>query len=140
MSIIHQFMARLKTDTGARGERVAAAWLCREKGFRVLARNWHSPRDRRDELDLVCMDGELLVFVEVKTRAAGGLVRGYASVNVRKKQALRRAVQAYLASLRAAQRPQHLRFDVVEVECCAGRPDEVLHIENVPLFSKRFGS
>ncbi|MBI1304272.1 MAG: hypothetical protein GC172_10880 [Phycisphaera sp.] len=40
--------------------------------MRVIARNWRSARDRRDEADLLALspDGALLIVVEVK-RAAG---------------------------------------------------------------------
>src|SRR5450759_4281309 len=79
------------TTAGNRGEQLAAAWLQRERGFAIVARNWRSPRDRRDEIDLVCRDGDALVFVEVKTRAAGALVPGYYAVDERKKTVLRRA-------------------------------------------------
>ncbi|HEY9247904.1 MAG TPA: YraN family protein, partial [Rariglobus sp.] len=67
-------------STGERGERLAAAFLKR-LNYKVVARNWRSPRDRRDEIDLVCLDGEVLVFVEVKTRAADALVSGYHAVD-----------------------------------------------------------
>ena len=135
-------------DAGGRGEQLAAAWLQRERGFVVVARNWRSPRDRRDELDLVCRDGDALVFVEVKTRAAAALVPGYHAVDERKKRVLRRAAAAYLARLRDP--PRTFRFDIVEVakpsstnaaegstRGSVGEP-EILHFENVPLFPKNF--
>ena len=123
---------------GDRGERLAAAWLERERRFAVIARNWRSPRDRREEIDLVCRDEEVLVFVEVKTRAAGALVPGYHAVDERKKRALRRAIEAYLSGLQP--KPRTFRFDVVEVSLPAGgaHAPEVLHFENVPLFSKHY--
>lgn len=124
---------------GAAGERLAAEYLRRERGFTVVARNWRSPRDRRAELDLVCRDGEVLVFVEVKTRAVGALVPGYYAVGRRKKRALLRACEAYLGSL--AVRPRTHRLDVVEVALPAstapeGQEPEVNHFENIPLFPK----
>jgi putative endonuclease len=123
---------------GAAGERAAVEFLRRERGFAVVARNWRSLRDRRDELDLVCRDGEALVFVEVKTRAAHALVPGYDAITARKKKALRRACATYLRALGAAQ-PRTFRFDVVEVAThIAGGPPEVRHFENVPLFPKNF--
>jgi putative endonuclease len=123
---------------GAAGERAAAEFLRRERGFVVVARNWRSPRDRRDELDLVCGDGDVLVFVEVKTRAAHALVPGYEAITVRKKKALRRACATYLRALGASQ-PRTFRFDVVEVATPAGGgAPEVRHFENVPLFPKNF--
>ena len=127
-----------RAAAGAAGERAAAEFLQRERGFAVVARNWRSPRDRRDELDLVCREGEVLVFVEVKTRAAHALVPGYDAINARKKKALRRAGATYLRALGAAQ-PRTFRFDVVEVATPAGGgPPEVRHFENVPLFPKNF--
>ncbi len=121
---------------GVAGEQAAADFLS-ARGWRIVARNWRSPRDRRDELDLVARDGDVLVFVEVKTRAATALVAGFDTVNARKKRVLRRAATAYLRSLRPP--PATFRFDVVEVATNVdGRPPDVRHFENVPLFPKHF--
>jgi putative endonuclease len=117
---------------GAKGERAAADYLQARHGFAVLTRNWRSPRDQRDEIDLVCRDGEVLVFVEVKARAEGALVRGFLAVDERKKRALRRAVHSYLAQLAAP--PRTFRVDVAEVTLSGRLPPQVLHFENVPLF------
>lgn len=130
--------SRGKADTGAAAEEEAARWLEKERGFRIAARNWRSPDDRREELDLVAHDGDVLVFVEVKARARGALVPGYYAVNRRKKNVLRRAITSYLRRLR--EKPRTFRLDVVEVVPGAdgkGSP-EVLHFENIPLFPKHF--
>jgi len=119
--------------TGRKGERAAESFLRREKGFRVVTRNW---RAGQDEIDLVCLDGEVLVFAEVKTRAAGALVPGYYAVNARKKRALKRACYTYLKQLRV--KPTTFRFDVVEVNIQEDGSCEVLHFENVPLFPKGY--
>ena len=126
------------TGPGDRGEQLAAEWLRREKRVAIIARNWRSPKDRRDEIDLVCRDQETLVFVEVKARAAGALVPGYYAVDQRKKKILRRGIRAYLAQLKV--KPATFRFDVVEVSFSAmgATPPVILHFENVPLFSKSF--
>ena len=101
-----------------------------------------APRDRRDELDLVCRDGAVLVFVEVKARSAGSLVPGVYTVNARKKRVLRRTAEAYLAGLRDP--PRTFRLDVVEV-VLPGKDQKngnaggatipadqaILHVENV---------
>ena len=123
-------------DAGAQGEREAAEWLRRERGFSIVTRNWRNPRDEREEIDLVCRDGDVLVFVEVKARFRGALVPGYFAVNRRKKQVLRRAIDAYLRLLR--QRPRTFRLDIVEVSHGGGLPAEVLHFENIPLFPKQY--
>jgi len=143
-----------KARTGEAGEAAAAEHLERA-GLKVLARNWRNPADRREELDLVCQDGEVLVFVEVKTRKGGALVGGYHAVDKRKKAVLLRVCRAYLARLRPP--PRHYRFDIVEVSHGLGPVDrlradqaalpdalqsvkkdrEVLHFRNVPLFPER---
>lgn len=122
-------------DAGVQGEDRAANFLHREKGMAILARNWRNPRDRREEIDLVCEDRGVLVFVEVKARAAGALVPGYYTVTPKKKKVLLRACAAYLKRLR--HRPATYRFDVVEVEHGSNGADEIRHFENVPLFPKR---
>ena len=139
---LQRLFSRPGTPAGSRGEtgeQLAADFLRRERGFTLVARNWRSPRDRRDELDLVCRDGEVLVFVEVKTRTAGARVPGYYAVDRRKKRALLRASEAYLAQL--AERPRTFRLDVVEVALAAdatGPAPQVLHFENIPLFPKHY--
>lgn len=122
---------------GADGERAAENFLCAKPGWKIVVRNWRSPRDRRDEIDLVCRDGEVLVFVEVKTRAAGALVGGYHAVDARKKRVLRRAAGVYLRGLGRA-RPTTVRFDVIAVEWAVSDKSApiVSHFENVPLWPR----
>ena len=113
-------------STGSAGERAAERFLAKEKGFRIRNRNW---RHGKDEIDLIAEEEDILVFVEVKTRKAGGLVPGYYSVDDRKKRALKRASIAYMRTLKHP--PVTYRLDVVEVN---HRPDEeweILHFSNV---------
>ena len=124
------------TATGARGEKTAAEFLAHRHGFRILASNWRNPRDQRDEIDLVARDGEVLVFVEVKTRTERALVPGSHAIDDRKKRVLRRAVHAYLTAL--PEPPLTFRFDVVEVQLSDRLPAQCLHFENVPLFPKGY--
>lgn len=51
-------------DLGRKGEEKAVEYLVRE-GYVVLERNW---RLKHRELDVICLKGDLLVVVEVKTR------------------------------------------------------------------------
>jgi len=121
---------------GALGEQTAADFLRQRHGYTILTRNWRNPRDLREELDLVCRDGDVLVFVEVKARAAGALVSGFEAVDERKKRALRRTVQAYLGQLAAP--PRTFRLDIVEVTLSDRLPPQVMHYENAPLFPKGY--
>lgn len=123
-------------EAGARGEAAAAEFLQKRHGFTIVARNWRSPRDRRDEIDLIARDGEVLVFVEVKARSVNALVPGYHAVDRRKKRVLQRAVHAYLSGLSAP--PRTFRFDVVEVGLSDRLPPQCMHFANVPLFPKGY--
>lgn len=136
LKLLFGLTASADENSGARGEAAAAEFLNREYAFTIVARNWRNPRDLREEIDLVARDGEVLVFVEVKTRAAGALVSGFHSVNARKKAVLRRAATAYLRTLERP--PVTFRLDVVEVTFTASGAAEVRHFANVRLFPKQF--
>ena len=88
-----------------------AAVVKKARGMRILARNW---RSGPLELDLVCREGDTLVFVEVKTRGPGSLGSALDAVGPRKRQTLIRAARAWLA----AHDQWHLpcRFDLVCIE------------------------
>ena len=115
---------------GQRGEREAERALKR-KGYTILARNF---RSGRDEIDLICLDGKIVVFVEVRTRRRGALVSGYDSINQRKRAALRRVCRSYFAKMKP--KPLTLRFDVIEIEHEEGAVQACRHFQNVPLFGK----
>jgi putative endonuclease len=96
-----------------------------------LATNW---RHGRDELDLVILEGEVLVFVEVKTRTAEIGGEGYWAVNGRKKRALRRAAGGWLRQIGGK---CHTRFDVVEVLVCKKGTVRLLQHRGEVLFGRR---
>lgn len=87
----------------------------------MLDRNW---RQGRLELDLVCRDGETVVFVEVKSRKARGQGSPAEAVTPAKQRVLGRAAQAWLAAHQAWQSP--CRFDVV----CVLRDGDILRLEH----------
>ncbi len=94
---------------GDYGERVAACHLRRE-GFRVLLRNVSIDRG---EIDLICREGAVLAFVEVKTRRDSRYGEPSQAVDAMKRARLVRTAQLYLQELR---RPRvDYRFDIVEV-------------------------
>src|SRR5256886_4192237 len=78
---------------GALGEE-AAADLLRSGGYRIVARNHRCPRG---EIDLIAAKGELLVFVEVRTRATGAFGGPEETINQRKQRRGDAAGRGYLA-------------------------------------------
>jgi putative endonuclease len=110
------------TDLGARGERIAAAYLT-NVGLSVLDRNW---RCREGELDLVARDGDALVFCEVKTRRGTGYGHPVEAVTQAKQRRLRRLAQRWLAA--HDEHAPDLRFDVVGVLVRGDGPAVVTHL------------
>lgn len=94
---------------GRQGEDIAAGVL-RKSGYKILARNFRVPVG---ELDLVAQDGEVIVFVEVKTRRGNRCGTPGQSVDWRKQQKLLRAAEWYLQQNRMD--GESCRFDVMEV-------------------------
>lgn len=93
---------------GARAEAAAARWLERQ-GMRLVARNY---RCKVGELDVVGLDGDTLVFVEVRLRGRGSLAGAAESVTTAKQRRLTRAATHFLASHPRWQR-HPCRFDVM---------------------------
>jgi len=95
---------------GARGERLAARFL-RQNGYKILHRNFRGRSG--GEIDVVCRDGDTLVFVEVKTRTCEDFGRPFSAVGHEKQKRISRGG---LAWLRLLDNPEILfRFDIVEV-------------------------
>lgn len=122
-----------KSGRGRFGEAQAALYLQQKQRFKILLRNW---RSGRDELDIIARDGDVLVFVEVRTRSVDALVQGFYTVDVKKKKKALRACRAYLRSLR--EKPNTFRYDVVEVRLRAEGGVDINHYAQVPLFPKGF--
>lgn len=105
--------ARLSTERtgelGPQGEQLAARFL-QKLGYRILARGH---RQRLGEIDLVALDGQTLVFVEVKTWRAGDRGDPALAVDARKQDKLTRAALTYMKRRRLLQ--QAARFDVISI-------------------------
>ncbi len=97
------------TNTGRAGEAQAEA-LLRDRGYRVVGRNVRLPGG---EIDLICLDGAMLVFVEVKRRDGRSFGTALAAVDARKRKRLRSLAEDYaqIVAPHAA-----LRFDVVALD------------------------
>ena len=108
---------------GALGED-AAVGLLQAGGYRIVARNH---RCRRGEVDIIAEKGELLVFVEVRTRATALFGGPEETVNVRKQRRVIAAARDYLAQRRGPAKAA--RFDVIAV-VDGPRGPALTHFEN----------
>lgn len=95
-------------QTGREGEEAARTFL-QKKGYTILQSNWHF---HHYELDIVAVDDEMLVVVEVKTRADDYLVAPDEAVDCRK---MRRTISAADAYVRYFNLEMPVRFDIVTV-------------------------
>jgi putative endonuclease len=117
--------------TGIRGE-TYAYWYLRRHGYVLVAKNYRSP-GIKGEIDMVGYDGDVLAFVEVKTRAAPARpdpskpqARPEEAVNWEKRQNLTRMARQFLRARRIES--AECRFDVMAIENRAGkRPEVRLH-------------
>ena len=107
---------------GRLGESIAVRVL-EELGMECLWRNY---RYRRDEIDLVCRDGVVLCFVEVKTRGRRGWHRPAEAVNSAKQRNIIRASRGYLRNI--GKPKLTCRYDIVEVLFEHGQLAEVHHL------------
>jgi len=108
-----------KGRIGRLGEELAAKYL-RRQGMKVLHCNFRAPKG--GEVDIVCRDGDVLVFVEVKTRTTLDYGRPASAVNRSKERLITRGG---LGWLRLLEFPDvNFRFDIVEVILVEGElPD-----------------
>lgn len=114
-----------KQQLGAWGERLAEAYLI-DQGLELLERNF---RTSYGEIDLVMLQGDQLVFVEVKTRSSDAFGLPEESVTERKKEHLLQAAQQYMEDHPDSQ--LDWRIDVVSIRKKAGNdPVEIIWFEN----------
>ncbi len=112
-----------KTDLGRAGEKEAERFL-KKKGYRIVERNY---RTRHGEIDIVALDGDTLVFVEVKTRLSHGFGIPQDSVDRRKMAHIIKASKYYITE-NPTLKDHNVRFDVVGITI----DKEGLKFEHIP--------
>jgi len=105
---------------GSRSERAAARFV-RRLGYRVVARNWNCPLG---ELDLVAIDGQTVVFIEVRSTGNEGTERPAASVDHDKQRRLTALALHFLQKHRLLGRPA--RFDVLALSWPANQAEPAI--------------
>lgn len=110
MPVPTRIAPRDRAARGAWAENLAAAVLT-ACGYACLDRRFRVPGG---EIDLVVRRGDVLAFVEVKARAAGGAAEPECFVGSGQRRRVRRAALAWLAAHPQPDVPD-LRFDVVAV-------------------------
>ncbi len=104
---------------GVLGE-VRAEQFLTQRGMQIAARRYVSPGS---EIDLIALDGETVVFVEVKTRTARHAGQGREAVTPAKQKRICTGALHYLAEHDLMDR--QARFDVIEIQ-----GERITHIKN----------
>lgn len=98
-------------ETGRCGETLAY-WYLRAHGYTMVARNLRLRSDV-GELDMVGWDGDVLAFIEVKTRSSLDAVSPGEAIRKHQQRRIARAAGVYMQRLK--RREVNHRFDVVSV-------------------------
>ncbi len=100
-----------KRAVGTYYEGIALEYL-RSLGFQILERNY---RCRKGEIDLVCREGDYLVFVEVKYRTTCRQGSAFMAVDKKKQHRVSRVAAYYLLE-HGYSEWYPCRFDVVAID------------------------
>ena len=117
---------------GSYGEWLAVRFLRRKK-YKLIKKNWRSCRDRRMELDIVCIDQKCLVFVEVRTRSSASFVTPWQSFSRSKRKSFKTASSLFLKENNMNY--QNFRYDFVEIDIDSSNLSkfQVRHHENIAI-------
>lgn len=107
-----------KQSLGKSGEEFAAR-LVAESGLSIATRNYRCPKG---EMDIIARDGEVLVFIEVRTRRSS--YRGWGEESITSQKAKRlQAIASYYVLQQGYKSWPCLRFDVVAIRWTGENPE-----------------
>lgn len=98
-----------RLSLGKEGELFAAKYL-KKNGYKIEESNYRSPLG---EIDLIARDGNVLVFIEVKTRKGIFLSQPFEAVNKRKQMQILKTAKYYIIKNKI--KDTALRIDVVSI-------------------------
>lgn len=100
---------KYKQKLGQHGEKIAVRHLWKN-GYRIIETNY---KDKYGEIDIIAEEGEVLAFIEVKTRTSTDFGQPEQAVDDEKQSHISRAAQNYCALKKVKTR--QCRFDVVSI-------------------------
>jgi putative endonuclease len=116
--------ASTNKSLGLQGEQAACTYLERE-GCEILERNW---RCKQGEADIIMMDGDCLVFAEVKTRASTSAGMPEEAVTPAKRKKYENIAMYYLATHDIAS--CRVRFDIMAIVVFSNTKVFLKHYKN----------
>ena len=109
-------------QVGHWGEETAAAYLA-QQGYQIVARNARTPYG---EIDIIARQGEMIVFIEVKTLTSSRHFFPEQKVTARKREHMLACAECYAAENAI----DHWQIDVIAVEGKQGMEPKITHFEN----------
>ncbi len=113
-----------KRDIGKEGEDIAAKYLT-EKGFEIIARNYHYSHG---EIDIIANHNQQLVFIEVKSRLNLEYGEPEYAINLKKIKQIKKMAELYLFDKEIEE--ADCRFDVVAIILGDSSNPIITHYEN----------
>jgi putative endonuclease len=108
---------------GKWGEEFATKYL-NDRGYEIIARNARTPYG---EIDIVVKQGDITVFVEVKTLTSSKNFFPEQNVTARKRDHMLACAEYYAAENAI----DHWQIDVIAIEGKQGLDPKITHFENV---------
>ena len=107
---------------GSEGESLAAQFL-RKQGYTIIAHNY---KTRIGEIDIIARQGEVTIFVEVKTLTSSKNFFPEHNITARKREHMLACAECYTAENAI----DHWQIDVIAVEGRQGLEPKITHFEN----------
>ncbi|MBI3152265.1 MAG: YraN family protein [Chloroflexi bacterium] len=107
---------------GAWGEESAVRYIAK-RGCEIVARNVRTPYG---EIDIIAKQGDVLIFVEVKTLTSSKNFYPEHNITTRKREHMLNAAQHYAAKHEI----DHWQIDVIAIEGKPGTNPVITHFEN----------
>jgi putative endonuclease len=115
-------MTKHNQSIGKWGEDAVAAYLA-GRGYEILARNSRTPYG---EIDIITKQGDIMIFVEVKTLSSSKNFFPEQNVTARKREHMLACAEHYAAEHEI----EHWQIDVIAVEGKVGLNPKITHFEN----------
>ncbi|MDX2077872.1 MAG: YraN family protein [bacterium] len=115
-------MTTHKQTTGKLGESLAVDYL-QKNGYRIITTNW---RCKWGEIDIVAYDGQVVVFIEVKTRHSANTESAFENMTPAKMRKFIRSAYTY------ADKNQILtwRIDAIAIALNRSSSPIIEHVQN----------
>lgn len=115
----------MNLKTGEIGENIATRYLVRND-FKIIKKNF---KTKLGEIDIICKKGDIIHFIEVKTRRSNIYGTPREAVNFKKQERIKNVASQYLFSDQFISYNE-LSFDIIEVYLISSRY-KLKHLKNV---------